>query len=669
MNFQTFKHAVAAQFALMSQHELYRTNVTGDQLWETYLSSFPEGTNPIYRKRTEHDCGCCRQFIRAVGNVVAIIDGKMVSIWDVELPAIRGYKDVASALSKLVKSAPIDNLFRTTEKQAGQDKNFEQMVDGVKTWNHFHVIISQKFILSGPAIGPFLGEMRARHDVLKRSLETISIDAVDTVLELIAQNSLYRGEEHKFAVQSYQTIQRNARAFNPTIWDNYIWKTIATAPTSVSKIRNTSIGTLLVALSEGVEMEDAVKSFEAMVAPANYKRPTALVTAKMIASAKATLDELNLTPALERRYATINDITINNILFANRNARSVIEGDVFDQLAKKATKPKLDKVEDVSIEKFLSDILPKAESIEVMVENRHATNLVSLIAPANPTAPSMFKWDNGFSWSYNGEFADSIKERVKAAGGNVTGELCCRLAWEYSDDLDFHMREFGGDHIYYGNRRQKSMNGGMLDVDANGADGLKEHPVENIFYDRISTMRDGAYRLQVNNYSRRSQGVGFIVEIDILGTVHTFEYDKVLASQKTIDIATLHKKGSEITIEAHLPSTQTSRKVWGIDTMQFVPVTVAMMSPNHWDGQGVGNKHYFFMLENCLNEGKARGFFNEFLKDSLTPHRKVIEMVGTKMLTDESQNQLSGLGFSSTQRNELLCRVKGAFTRTVRITF
>ena len=112
-----------------------------------------------------------------------------------------------------------------------------------------------------------------------------------------------------------------------------------------------------------------------------------------------------------------------------------------------------------------------------------------------------------------------------------------------------------------------------------------------------------------------------------------------------------------------------TRTIWGVTTNTFQKVNALMLSPNYWDGQGVGNKHYFFMLDGCRNESTARGFFNEFLKSDLDAHRKVIEMVGAKMKTEAADNQLSGLGFSSTQRNHVLCRVTGAFTRVIKIVF
>jgi len=118
-----------------------------------------------------------------------------------------------------------------------------------------------------------------------------------------------------------------------------------------------------------------------------------------------------------------------------------------------------------------------------------------------------------------------------------------------------------------------------------------------------------------------------------------------------------------------LPSSQSVREVWGIPTQTFHNVNILMLSPNYWDDKTVGNKHFFFMIDGCLNEGKARGFFNEFIKSEFDTNRKVFEIVGSKMKTEESNNQLSGIGFSSTQRNSVLCRVKGSFSRTIKINF
>lgn len=673
MNFVNFKQAVAKQFAHMQKYPLFRTSVTGDELWQTYLASFPEGSNPIFRERTEHDCGCCKQFVRTIGNVVAITENGLETIWGGVIDANEtAYYAVTAEMDRLVANAPITDFFLHYEKTVGTDKNFEEILGKVKTWEHFHVQLPAKFVVAKHSIPTKLGELRAKHDVFKRGLDTITNDALDTVLELIAQNSLYRGAEFKVIVSQFKQLKR---AYDKVLSDqrsNFAWINCNEIGGAVATIRNSSIGTLLVDLSEGVELEHAVKSFESKVAPTNYKRPTALITSRMIEDAKKKVAELGLTSALERRYAQLSDITINNVLFADRATRKAIGGNVFDDL--KGETPvslkSFDKVEEVSIDKFLSDILPTATRLEALVENDHASRMVSLIAPVDPTAPTMFKWDNNFSWTYTGDVTDSIKERVKAAGGNVTGELCCRLAWDYTDDLDFHMREPGGNHVYFGTRRQLSSNGGMLDIDANGADGIKANPVENIFYSTVSRMKPGQYRLSVNNYSRRSDGKGFEVEIDLKGELHTIAYAKVLRSRETVDVAniTVAKDGS-IKVETYLPTTTSAKQVWGITTQNFVDVEALMLSPNYWDEQGVGNKHWFFMLKGCLNDGTARGFYNEFLKPELEAHRKVMEMVGTKMKTDSSEHQLSGLGFSSTQRASLVCRVTGSFSRVIRINF
>ncbi len=670
MNFLSLQQALAVQFKRMCDSgQLFRVKVDKDKLWETYLAAFPEGTNPIFRKRTEHDCSCCRSFIKNVGDVVAIIDGKMVSIWDVELPCIRGYKDVASAMSALIHSHQIEDVFLHFEAHAGQLKTFEQMVDKVHTWNHFHVSIPQKYVRANKDIPSALAEPRMTQQVFLRGLKELSFDAIDTVLDLIAQNSLYRGEEFRPNIEKFRTHMQNFNSAPDQ--HSYTWEQAVKAPLGVTRLRNTAIGTLLVDLSEGRELEHAVKAFETMVAPTNYRRPSALVTPRMVEDAKAKLAELNLLPAIERRYATLADISVDNLLFANRNT-SELSKDVFGTLAEASatTNPKaFDRVEEVSIEKFIDDILPRVKSLELLVEGRHASNFVSLTTAVDPTAELMFKWDNPFAWSYAGEVTDAIKERVKAAGGNVTGEFCCRLAWDYSDDLDLHMLEPTNTRIYYSNRRSRSINGGMLDVDANGADGVRENPVENIFYERLTTMREGTYTLLVNNYNRRSGSNGFQVDVEILGKVHSFKYDKVVRSGENVEIAVFnYSKKEGLQIIRSLPLSEATRPAWGVDPKNFKKVSAMMLSPNYWKNTA-GNKHYFFMLEGCKNESTARGFYNEFLKPELDPHRKVLELVGSKTKVADSPDQLSGVGFSSTQRADIICRIQGSTLRTVRIIF
>lgn len=672
MSFDIIGKAVAKQFQAMTATGLYRVDIEKDLLWDTYLKSFPAGTNPIYKERTEHDCNCCKSFIRTLGGVVTIKDNKLVTIWDVNV-GDSFYQTVADAMAELVRGKKIDGIFLHGEPKIGVSKTVMQVPDSpeVKTWTHYFVNLPAPYYVKGDSIGTKTGAAQATHDVMLRGLLEVDLEDIDTVLELIDQNSLYRGEENKFAVSEFRKLRvAFGKVKGAQAKDLFVWANMNSVPESVSRIRNTAIGTLLQDIAKGDELETAVKAFEVKVAPTNYKRPTALVTKAMIEKARKTIDELGFTSALERRYATIDDLTINNILFANREAKKAMN--VFDELSAKVPEKskKLDKVEEVSIEDFLSKILPKAESIEVMFENKHASNLVSLIAPSDPTAKSMFKWPNNFSWSYNGEVADSIKERVKKAGGSITGDLCCRLAWDYTDDLDFHMKEPGGDHIYYGTRRRKSRCGGELDIDANGCDGIKPDPAENIFYEDKRKMREGVYTLLVNNYSRRSDGKGFEVEIEFDGQIHHISYEKAMRSGETIEVAQImYTPRTGFQILKSLPSSQSSKTLWSIPTQAFHKVNVVMLSPNHWDEKAVGNKHYFFMLDGCLNEGKARGFFNEFLNEGLSQHRKVLEIVGAKMKTEESDRQLSGLGFSSTQRNELLCRVKGAFTRTIKITF
>ena len=85
--FMEFKEALQEHFNEMQKDadKLFEVLVDKDELWNTYLNSFPAGTNPIYRERTEHDCSCCRYFIKNIGVAVVIKDNQMHTIWELKL--------------------------------------------------------------------------------------------------------------------------------------------------------------------------------------------------------------------------------------------------------------------------------------------------------------------------------------------------------------------------------------------------------------------------------------------------------------------------------------------------------------------------------------------------------------------------------------------------------
>lgn len=670
ITFTEIQSAISKQFKSMSDKTLFSTSSDGAELWDLYLKSFPPGTNLLYKNRTEHDCGCCRHFIKAVGGVVNVVNGQVVTIWD---GAIGGpYGEVAKAMGSYVRSRVIDNVYLHWERLVGTSNSRQLLEDkSVKTWDHFYVNLPDSAVAEKDQIGPRSADLRAGHDVMLRGLREITVDSVDTVLDLIAQNSLYRGEEHKFAVAEFRKLQAAfANKQGDQAMDLFVWEHLQTVHAAVARIRNSVIGTLLGDLSDGKDLEDAVKSFEVKNAPQNYKRPTALVTKAMVAQAQAKVNELGLETALERRYATLGDLTINNILFADRTVKRAMN--VFDQLAEGvALDPKkLGKVEEVSITDFVNKILPSAQTVEALFENRLAGSMVSLVAPVDPTAKPLFKWPNGFSWSYVGDLADSIKGRVKRAGGSVTGDFRASLAWFNFDDLDLHLKQPNGLEIFF-QRKNDPRTGGELDVDMNAGSGTTRAAVENITFPQRERMAEGEYTLFVNQWCQREAiDTGFEVEMEFDGTVHSFAWPAAIKTGQNVLVCRFrYDRANGLMIIESLPATQTSKAVWGLTTQTFHKVRAVMLSPNQWDGREIGNRHYFFMLDKCVNDGTARGFFNEFLSEALTPHRKVLEMVGARMKTEVSEEQLSGVGFSSTQRNYLLCRVAGSFSRVVKVLF
>lgn len=669
-DFKPFSQAVTAAFNTMiakddgKKMNLFNVDITGDELYAAYLAAFPEGTNPMFRERTEHDCSCCRNFIKNIGTVVFVKGNEFHTVWDSVPESVASeYKVVANALSELIKSKAIKSPFYVGEPSYGAVTTKAE--DGT-VWNHFHAAVPRIYQFKHNSSNVVGG----RNDdvaILKRSITELTDASVDMVEELIDQGSLYRGDEHKNAIKllkqlktAYNKLKTNRQR------EIFLW----TTATPQTRIRNTVIGSLLIDLSDGKELEAAVGSFEAKVAPSNYKRPKALVTQKMIDSAKKTVEELGIEDSLARRYAVREDISVNDILFVDGTVKPKLLGGAFDSVkpTKGGVVPELKNVETITITDFINNVLPKADEVELFVKSTLGNSFVSLVAPLHAESTPLFKWDNGFSWSYDGEVTDSIKERVKRAGGKVDGDVRVSLSWHNGDDLDLSIGNGKHDRVYFGYKRSF---GAELDVDMNAGHAKNSvDPVENIFWGTKSSMKPGTYDIQVHCWAMRStSNPGFEIEIDILGTTYTFTHAGLRNGERvTIGRLIMDAKG-EITVDGKFTKGGAGFEKWGIKTEQWAKVDMVMRSPNFWDGKAVGNQHVFFMLKDCLNPEGTRGFYNEFLRDDLTAHRKVFELLSSSLKVPADSNQLSGIGISTTKKEEVLVRVKGSINRVLNVTF
>ena len=654
-NFKTFNDEVSVKWLELSQHQrLFVVDVSAEDMWNAYLESFNPEDNPVYKERREYDCNCCRHALRDFGRVVAIDSNtyQLISVWDFE-PSDVVFAPSVRAMRDLVKAAPIKNIFLHSENQIGGDSF--QITPQLKNWNHFGVPVSQKYKKQKDVIPAALGEAIETHAMLKRAVSELKESAVDTVLELIATNSIYRADQMKPLVKGFKEII-SGQITN----DNYLWLT-SVEKLVISRIRNTAIGTLLIDLSEGTSIDVSVRKYEKTVAGENYQRPAPVFTSSMLEKTRKAINDAGYERSFDRRFAKKSDVGIDLVHWVNREVAPSLK-DVFSGLeTKTTTKPKpkaYDNVEKISMVKLL-ELLPTFTSVEVLFKHDMQSKLVSLIAPMYEDAKSPFQWKNGLSWTYNGNLADSsIKQAVAKAGGNVNGVLRASLAWTHGDDLDLHCVQPNGGHIYFADKTDRFTTG-ALDVDITRPVANKLS-VENIVWTNIAKMKTGSYDIYVHCYRYQGDSKdGFNAEVVFNDVTYTYRCDVPLRQSQQVKVAEVTLKDGVFTIKHILPVVESAEgSAWGLKFDEFVPVELIMNSPNYLEKE-TGNPHHFFFLKGCINDGEPSGFFNEQLDPFFREYRKVMEALTINKRVEKSVDQLSGVGFSTS--------LPFTFTFTVRV--
>jgi hypothetical protein len=674
--FKIFADAVnKALNDLQNTTTLYVVNTRKKEVFNKYLSLFPDGTDKVSERtgNTHHQCNCCSHFIRDVGNVVAISDDlSITTIWgDLDLPY--PYDVVAKGLDEFIKTKAIKGVFLLNTNKVGEKSNiqttfgFEQtpLPTAIK-WHHFYGVVKSRYI--SQEISTKQAEAASSVQVIKRVLTEFSIDVAEYILELIQDPTqpLYRGEEFKPLVKEFILNKQLYDSVPLELKNTYIW---AGKANKLRGLRNSPIGKLIENITQGVDKQKAIYKYLDMVAPDNYQRPKNIaITQSMLEKHIKLIDNLGLTHSLGRQHASLQDMSLKDIYFGSQTHIDTFKDtnplmDVLKSVVthKTSTKGALH----IGIEEFFNEVLPNIDTMELLLTNDITNNLVNITKNSNPDSKNIFKWDNPFAISYINNTADAnpIKDLVEKRGGDVNAHLRVSLAWETRSDLDISVNTPNMGHIGFSSKQ------GVLDIDAN-FNHIVTDPVENLRWSK-NQLATGDYPIHVNNYSIREGGNSFTIQVEFKGEITNYTYPLNLTTR--VDAFTLkyNKKKDTIRIvklDKRFTSDAVAKEIWGLKTNTFIPVTMATLSPNYW-GFDKGNKHYLFMLEGCRNPDPVRGIYNEFLVDTLRTARKSLELLANKTMCEYSDNQLAGVGFSSTVDNTITVKTKGDLSRTYIIKF
>lgn len=175
------------------------------------------------------------------------------------------------------------------------------------------------------------------------------------------------------------------------------------------------------------------------------------------------------------------------------------------------------KVSREQVKKYIGDDLPEDLDSRQIFEELQRKYEVFVIIPKK-------KWEER-----KNDIDAEMKKRVEEAGGMYENvEIGMTLMWYNTNDLDLHVLDPCGHHIYFGtncrsNGRPPAECGGYLDVDKN-VHGETTKPVENIRWEKHAPK--GHYKVFVQNYRFHERDYGatrFDVSIRIGNTVKHFQ--------------------------------------------------------------------------------------------------------------------------------------------------
>lgn len=376
---------------------LFTTNL--ENLYDIFLTHLPE------EARQHYTCRACRDFVNRYGGLVTInpeTGATTPVMWATSSSTAMFFNEAVTALYYHVANSKVTGVFLTNEKRLGMPKT------GV--WTHMAVYIPKERNHRDKILTPGqkMAEKKEEADMLFRAVMKYKKETVESAVNLLRSNSLYRSEKilgiaewFLEVINSWRTVHGgNARS-------NIVWKYAATAPVGFCHISSSMIGTLLDDIEAGMDFETVKRRFDEKMNPTKYQRPKAAPTAQNVARAEEIVAKLGIANSLKRRFAHLDELQKLWVPkdIKPHSTRGVF-GNVFGGVKIKEQANKHEPVVAdggvMTWEKFNRTVLPNAKKIELMTSYGR-DSYAALVTAVDPEAPPIVKWDseenrNPFSW-------------------------------------------------------------------------------------------------------------------------------------------------------------------------------------------------------------------------------------------------------------------------------
>ncbi len=370
---------------------VFTTNLDGAVMFENYLLGFAAS------ERQYHTCTCCRRFFEKYAGL-AVVDsngGHKLAIFNSDDAHENSYH---TALQHTVRGSRPGGSFDITGVFYDDAPLWGQPVTG--EWKHYAIWPTASQIHNDKTKTPFqkMAEKKEDFNTISRALSEFTVDNLKTAVRILEADALSRSEKFLGVAQWLLDLKTMMESTKEK-WrrNNRLWSAVATAPVGFCHPRSSMIGTLLEDIASGLTYEVINKRFSDKMHPLQYQRPTAAPKEGAIKQAETLFDQLQLAPALARRFARLDEVP--GIWYPRpEKAAEAATGGIFGHLSAKK-KPAPTKIELppqlMTWVRFRETVLPSASKLEYKTPSAFVTaTFCALVTAVDPNAPPLLQWDH-----------------------------------------------------------------------------------------------------------------------------------------------------------------------------------------------------------------------------------------------------------------------------------